>query len=425
MSSSGLQALSSLAPPKPRAPKTARGARAIKARAPKLIENDKKTLLVSGRKTTADIKQLFIELQMFKKPLCHRREYHDLEMSPFEDPGQIERLGRSLDCSLFCFGSHNRKRPNNIVIGRLFDHSLLDAFEFGIHQYLGMRDVPGPKPQPGEKPLLVFHGDLWDHEPRLQILSSLFTDFFQGRRVEKLAHSAVRYAHVFFVSKHGKEGDLDLGAYQVRIRTYLIPTPHELEHSEKMRTLIRGSVGPFSLVPMGPNLDLVTRRYIIASDDDRKAAMRRPKLVEEGERHKVAGAKNLEKDELGRVLGTVYVERPQLEKLGLHKFKGLRRGGEGDSGDDDASERSQGAGTDEMAVKASQADKSNGDEEDEDSNSDELSLQSGEDLSDSLEESRDDTSASGESLEDSSDSEIDLQRSSGVSARERPRRQRK
>jgi len=412
MSSPGLQALPALAPAKPRQPKTARGARFIKARAPKLVENDKKTLLVSGRKTTADIKQLFTELQMFKKPLCHRREYHDLEMSPFEDPSQIERVARTLDCSLFCFGSHNRKRPNNIVIGRLFDYNILDAFEFGIHQYLGMRDVPGPKPQPGEKPLLVFHGDLWDHEPRLQVLSSLFTDFFQGRRIEKLAHSAVRYAHVFFVSKYGKEGDLDLDAFQVRIRTYLIPTPHELEHSEKLKALIRGSIGPFSLVPMGPNLDLVTRRYIVASEDDRKAAMRHPKPTEEGERHKVAGVKNLEKDELGRLQGTVYVERPQFEKLALRKFKGLRKGGDADADaggeesahDEDGSADSVGSG-------ASGAPGSD-------------DVVDSQDLQEALEDGSLEAEG-GSSDGESSESEIDLQRPRGSADGEPRRRQRK
>jgi hypothetical protein len=34
---------------------------------------------------------------------------------PFEDRSSVEFLGRANDCSLFAFGSHSKKRPNNIV----------------------------------------------------------------------------------------------------------------------------------------------------------------------------------------------------------------------------------------------------------------------------------------------------------------------
>ena len=31
--------------------------------------------------------------------------------------------------------SNTKKRPNNIVMGRMFDNHLLDMFEFGIENY--------------------------------------------------------------------------------------------------------------------------------------------------------------------------------------------------------------------------------------------------------------------------------------------------
>ena len=42
------------------------------------------------------------------------------DFRPFEDETTIEKLSKKMDASLFLFGSHSKKRPNNIVIGMLF-----------------------------------------------------------------------------------------------------------------------------------------------------------------------------------------------------------------------------------------------------------------------------------------------------------------
>ena len=60
---------------------------------------------------------------------------------PFEDVSKIEFFSQKCDASLFAFGSHNKKRPDNLVIGRMFDHQLLDMVEFGVANYSQMRCV--------------------------------------------------------------------------------------------------------------------------------------------------------------------------------------------------------------------------------------------------------------------------------------------
>lgn len=55
---------------------------------------------------------------------------HDIQ--PFENQDQLEALCKKTDASLFMFGSHNKKRPNNIVIGRTYEHKILDMVELGI-----------------------------------------------------------------------------------------------------------------------------------------------------------------------------------------------------------------------------------------------------------------------------------------------------
>jgi len=56
---------------------------------------------------------------------------HDIQ--PFESRDELEALCKKTDASLFMFGSHNKKRPNNIVIGRTYEHKVLDMVELGIN----------------------------------------------------------------------------------------------------------------------------------------------------------------------------------------------------------------------------------------------------------------------------------------------------
>ena len=79
------------------------------------------------------------------------------------------------------------------------------------------------------------------------------------------------------------------------------------------------------LVPMGPSLDLVLRRYQAPDSDVLKLAMKRPKLkkqdVESGLGKK---RKNLEVDEMGDLRGRVHVGVQDLSKLKGRKMKGLQ-----------------------------------------------------------------------------------------------------
>lgn len=79
------------------------------------------------------------------------------------------------------------------------------------------------------------------------------------------------------------------------------------------------------LVPMGPSLDLVLRRYQPPDADLLKQAMKRPKLkkvdVESGLGKK---RKNVEIDEMGDLRGRVHVGKQDLSKLRGRKMKGLQ-----------------------------------------------------------------------------------------------------
>jgi len=58
------------------------------------------------------------------------------EIYPFDDVGFVEQLSAKQDCSLFCVGTHQKKRPDNLIMGRIFSGHLLDMFEFGVSNYV-------------------------------------------------------------------------------------------------------------------------------------------------------------------------------------------------------------------------------------------------------------------------------------------------
>uniref|UniRef100_A0A1B0CZU4 Ribosome production factor 2 homolog n=1 Tax=Phlebotomus papatasi TaxID=29031 RepID=A0A1B0CZU4_PHLPP len=97
-------------------------------REPKLIENVKNTLILEGRKCSGDIKSALKDLYHLKKPQakCLSRQN---EITPFDDEIPLLQLAQKNECSLFMFGSTSKKRPNNLILGRLYEQELLDMVD--------------------------------------------------------------------------------------------------------------------------------------------------------------------------------------------------------------------------------------------------------------------------------------------------------
>jgi hypothetical protein len=62
------------------------------------------------------------------------------ELYPFEEPSKLEFFSQKCDASLFMFGSHNKKRPHNIVMGRHFNFHVYDMLEFGVTEFKSISD---------------------------------------------------------------------------------------------------------------------------------------------------------------------------------------------------------------------------------------------------------------------------------------------
>ena len=84
-----------------------------------------------------------------------------------------------MDTSLFMFCSHSKKRPHNIVIGRTYEHKVLDMVELGVTNIKSIEELTSSIEVPFHaQPFLVFQGDLWESDTDCKKLKNLINDFF-------------------------------------------------------------------------------------------------------------------------------------------------------------------------------------------------------------------------------------------------------
>ncbi|KAH0508541.1 Ribosome production factor 2-like protein [Microtus ochrogaster] len=282
-------------------PKTKRAKRFLEKREPKLNENIKNAMLIKGGNANATVTQVLRDVEFFSK---------------------------KSDCSLFMFGSHNKKRPNNLVIGRMYDYHVLDMIELGIEKFVSLKDIKTSKCPEGTKPLLIFAGDDFDVTEDYRRLKNLLIDFFRGPTVSNVRLAGLEYV-LHFTALNGK----------VYFRSYKGPTVSNVRlagleyvlhftalngkvyfRSYKLLLKKSGCRTPrIELEEMGPSLDLVLRRTHLASDDLYKLSMKMPKALKPKKR------KNISQDTFGTTFGRIHMQKQDLSKLQTRKMKGLKK----------------------------------------------------------------------------------------------------
>jgi ribosome production factor 2 len=138
-----------------RKPKNARTKRFLEKRSPKLLENPKHAVFVRSSTASAQTQSVLSDLVNFsfyiainnqfllKKPDATNFSKKNI-IHPFDDASSLEFFSEKQDASLFVVGSHSKKRPNNLVFVRMFDHKLLDMVEVGVTNYLSYKDFKVP-----------------------------------------------------------------------------------------------------------------------------------------------------------------------------------------------------------------------------------------------------------------------------------------
>jgi ribosome production factor 2 len=80
-----------------------------------LIETVKNTLIIRGNHTSQLIMDVLSDFAKLTKPNGKSMSRKN-DIFPFEDANSLEFLTEKNDCALFVFGSHSKKRPNNLIL---------------------------------------------------------------------------------------------------------------------------------------------------------------------------------------------------------------------------------------------------------------------------------------------------------------------
>ncbi|XP_054272106.1 ribosome production factor 2 homolog [Macrosteles quadrilineatus] len=277
-------------------PITHKGKKALIDKEPKLIENTKQCLFIKGKNTSDITRNCLLDLYLLKKPdAVNLNKKNDI--LPFENIVPVEGFARKYNASLFAFASHSKKRPHNVIIGRMYDDQLLDMVELGIESYKGFSEFTSEKVAVGIKPCLLFAGPQFDQNPDLKRFQNLLVDFLQRETVK-----AVRLQGLEHVIMFTADGDkIYMRSYRVVLKKSGSKTPRvELEE-------------------VGPAIDFKLRRTKLASDDLYKLACKRPKAL------KAKKVKNIAHDAFGTKLGRIHMTRQNIDKLQTRKMKGLKK----------------------------------------------------------------------------------------------------
>eukprot|EP01112_Ceratiomyxa_fruticulosa_P004024 TRINITY_DN1436_c0_g1_i1.p1 TRINITY_DN1436_c0_g1~~TRINITY_DN1436_c0_g1_i1.p1 ORF type:complete len:326 (+),score=58.36 TRINITY_DN1436_c0_g1_i1:213-1190(+) len=274
--------------------------RRLEEREPQVIEDVKTTMFIRGSKTNQTITSLMEDLYLIKKP--HVVKYSKKNgVHPFEDATSLEFFSDKSDCGLFAFGSHTKKRPNNLVLGRLFDHHLLDMYELGIEDYKSLQDFSKNKGvfsanAYGSKPCFIFQGQDFNTTESHKQLQNLLLDFFRGELVESINLAGLD--HIIVCSSVDEK---------IYFRRYAI-------NLKKSGT----KVPRVELTEIGPSFTMHIRRSKPAAKEVLQEAIKThasttPKKV-----------KNVKKGTLGRTMATIHMGRQDISSMNVRRAKGLR-----------------------------------------------------------------------------------------------------
>lgn len=240
------------------------------------------------------------------------------KLHPFENVESIEFLANKNECGLVVFGTSNKKRPNAVIVTRIFNTQVLDMCEL-----LLLPGTDGAIPPINElvmhvglglRPMMLFAGSPWEDPTSSShvMLKSFFLDMFKGEETDKIDVEGLQY-----ILMVGAEEPRDELSPIVHLRWYKVITKrsgHKLPRVE--------------LEEIGPKFDFKIGRMRPASPEAMKEAMKQGKRPNV----EIKMKKNISMGDMGDKLGRVHLGKQDLKGMQTRKMKGLKRraGGESD-----------------------------------------------------------------------------------------------
>ena len=158
--------------------KTQKGKKILESREPQIEEDTKRSVMLRGNKISNEVQQVIRDFHLMRgkdHSTLNLRKSRDL--LPFEDCNELEHIVSKFNCSLFLLGTHQKKRPDNLIFGRLFSDHLLDMFEFAVQNYIPTTYFKAQEINYEIKPILLFQGEHFEFSPKHQ----RFKNFMIGK----------------------------------------------------------------------------------------------------------------------------------------------------------------------------------------------------------------------------------------------------
>jgi hypothetical protein len=301
-------------------PRNARTARIVKAREPQQLEGRKRVLLLHGTKCPQPVQTVLKTIHTLTKPDAVMLTKKNENIHPFENTESLEFLADKNESGVIVFGTHSKKRPNNITVLRIYDGKVLDKVEL-LLLVPSDQSQPEPKMTIGVemKPLILFSGSQWDDSSSSEqaalyrSLKSIMLDLFQGEEIASIDVAGLQYL-LMIAAGETTSTSTDLSD----------PTSKPVIHLRWYRIQTLRSNSPkiprVELDPIGPTFDFRVGRFQEAEASVMKDAMKHGRRPNE-ERKK----KNIETDLIGDKIGRVHLGKQDLSTLQTRKMKGLKR----------------------------------------------------------------------------------------------------
>lgn len=224
------------------------------------------------------------DLGTLKRGECLKLTRKNDDVLPFEAEGEarLEALSRRADAGLFVVGSHSKKRPHTLTLGRVFDGRLLDALELHLSPEEGackLLKQHGSAPTAvaaGHKPCLFFAGGAFESDPALAAAKSLLLDLFRGRQVSKINLAGIDRVLVVAASDAAASSSSSASGTgaaghekEIAIRQYAVALKKSGNRVPRVQ-----------LTEIGPSLRASLGRHRQAPPDLWKAAMKQPEGIE-------------------------------------------------------------------------------------------------------------------------------------------------
>ena len=271
----------------------------MEQREAQIIESVKNCILMRGNKCSQSVLELMRDLQRTRAHETTKLFLRNgKELHPYEDISPVEQMCVKNNCSLFLCGTHQKKRPDNLYMGRTFANHILDLFEIGITNYIGLSKFNSKEIDNQIKPILMFQGEQFEFSTVHMRLKSYLQDFFRMSDYQEANINELKRVMVFTCT----------GEKAIRFNQY--------EVSEINVTRVHNT--DLNLSEVGPRFTMNIRRDKIAADDLYKESLKQPKITNIDKKR---AGKNKYTDAFGQQHGKVFIQHQDTKTLATRKWK--------------------------------------------------------------------------------------------------------